>query len=93
VLATSASCTINLSFSPTAAGSASGTLTILSDAPTSPDHVSLSGTGAQPVVGTQPAVGTGGGGAIGSNVLVALALALAAGLRRRFVAQPMAGRH
>ena len=84
VLATSASCTIILSFSPTAAGSASGTLTVLSDAPTSPDHVSLSGTG------TQPAVSTGGGGAIGGNVLVVLALA--AGLRRRFAAQPIAGR-
>jgi hypothetical protein len=42
--------------------------------------------------GTQPVVGTGGGGAIGGNVLVALALALAAGLRRRFAAQQMAGR-
>jgi hypothetical protein len=92
VLAASASCTINLSFSPIAAGSASGILTVLSDAPTSPDHVSLSGTGAQPVVGTgtQPVVGTGGGGAIGGNVLVVLALA--AGLRRRFAAQEMAGR-
>ena len=101
VLASSASCTINLSFSPTAAGSASGTLTVLSDAPTSPDHVSLSGTGTQPAVvtgtqpaavtGTQPAAVIGGGGAIGGNVLVVLALA--AGLRRRFAAQPIAGRH
>jgi trimeric autotransporter adhesin len=93
VLATSASCTINLSFSPTAVGSASGTLTVLSDAPTSPDHVSLSGTGTQPPVGTstQPAAVIGGGGAIGGNVLVVLALA--AGLRRRFAAQPIAGRH
>src|SRR6185437_14159641 len=73
VLATSASCTINLSFAPIAAGSASGTLTVLSDALTSPDHVSLSGTG------TQPAMGTGGGGAIGGDVLAVLALA--AGLR------------
>ena len=79
VLASRASCTINLSFSPTAAGSASGTLTVLSSAPTSPDHVSLSGTG------TQPAVVTGGGGAMGGNELVVLALA--AGLRRRFAAQ------
>src|SRR6202044_907652 len=95
VLATSASCTINLSFSPTAAGSASGTLTVLSNAPTSPDHVSLSGTGTQPpvVTGTQPPVSTGGGGAIGGNVLVVLALVLAARLRRRFAAQPIAGRH
>ena len=86
VLASSASCTINLSFSPTAAGSASGTLSVLSNAPTSPDHVSLSGTGRQPA-----AVVTGGGGAIGGDVLVVLALA--AGLRRRFAAQPIAGRH
>jgi hypothetical protein len=93
VLATGAGCTINLSFSPTAAGSASGILTVLSDAPTSPNHVSLSGTGTQPAVvtGTQPTVVTGGGGAIGVNVLVVLALA--AGLRRRFAAQPVAGGH
>ena len=85
MLATRASCTINLSFSPTAAGSASGTLTVLTNAPTSPDHVSLSGTG------TSPAVVAGGGGAIGGNELMVLALALAAGLRRRFAAR--AGRH
>jgi hypothetical protein len=36
---------------------------------------------------------TGGGGAIGGNVLVALTLVLAAGLRRRFAAQPIPGRH
>src|ERR1700722_2454182 len=88
VLATSASCTINLSFSPTAAGSASGTLTVLSDAPTSPDHVSLSGTGTQPAVVTDPQPVVGGGGAIGGNVLVILALA--AGLSRRFAARPIA---
>lgn len=85
VLATSASCTINLSFAPIAAGSASGTLTVLSDALTSPDHVSLSGTG------TQPAMGTGGGGAIGGDVLAVLALAAGLRIRRRLAAQPMAG--
>jgi autotransporter-associated beta strand protein len=89
MLAAGASCTINLSFSPiaiggvtslfspTAASSASGTLTVLSDAPTSPDYVSLSGNRRH-------------GGAIGGDVLVVLALA--AVLRRRFAAQPMAGR-
>ncbi len=75
VLAARASCAINLIFSPTAAGGASGALTILSNAPTSPDHVSLSGTG------TPPPVGMGGGGSIGGDMLVVLALA--AGLRRR----------
>jgi len=49
VLASSASCTINLSFSPAAAGSASGTLTILSDAPGQPATVTLSGAGEQEV--------------------------------------------
>jgi autotransporter-associated beta strand protein len=78
VLAANASCTINLSFSPTAAGSARGALTVVSDAPTSPDQVSLSGNRRH-------------GGAMGGDVLVVLALA--AVLRRRFAAQPMAGRH
>jgi autotransporter-associated beta strand protein len=90
VLAVGASCTINLNFSPTATGSArnflslaaassaSGILTIVSDAPTSPDYVSLSGNRRY-------------GGAIGGDVLVVLALA--AVLRRRFATQPMAGRH
>ncbi len=39
------SCTILISFSPTAEGSAPGSVTITSDASSSPDHITLSGTG------------------------------------------------
>ncbi len=45
-LAASGTCTVDVTFSPTAVGVRTGTLTILSDAPTSPDVVSLGGTGA-----------------------------------------------
>jgi hypothetical protein len=44
-LAAGASCTVSVSFAPTAAGAASGTLTVASSAPGSPLTVPLSGTG------------------------------------------------
>ena len=44
-LAAGASCTINVTFTPTAAGARTGTLTITSNAPGSPTTASLSGTG------------------------------------------------
>jgi hypothetical protein len=44
-LAAGASCTVGASFAPTAAGSATGTLTVNSSAPGSPLTVALSGTG------------------------------------------------
>ena len=44
-LAASASCTINVTFTPTVAGVRSGAVTVTSDAPGSPHASSLSGTG------------------------------------------------
>ncbi len=44
-LAAGASCTINLTFSPTATGTRTGALTITDNAPGSPQTVSLNGTG------------------------------------------------
>ncbi len=44
-LAAGASCTVSVTFAPTAAGSASGTLSVNSSAPGSPLTVALSGTG------------------------------------------------
>ena len=38
-------CTLNLSFKPTASGTRSGTLTLVTDAPDSPHSISLTGTG------------------------------------------------
>jgi hypothetical protein len=55
-LAAGASCAINLTFTPTASGNRSGTLSITDDAPASPQTVSLSGTGTDFSVG----VATGG---------------------------------
>jgi hypothetical protein len=49
-VAAGASCTINVTFTPTAAGTLTGTVTVSSDAPDSPHVVSLSGTGIQAVV-------------------------------------------
>jgi hypothetical protein len=51
-LATSTSCTINVTFSPTTTGTRNGAITITSNASTSPDSVNLTGTG----TGPQPAV-------------------------------------
>ena len=49
-VAAGASCTINVTFAPTASGSRSGTVTITDSAPGSPRTVALAGTGAvQPV--------------------------------------------
>ena len=48
-VAAGASCTVGVTFSPTAVGSATGTLTFNDRAITSPQTVSLSGTGSAPV--------------------------------------------
>jgi hypothetical protein len=47
-LAAGASCTTNVTFSPAASGSRSGTLTIATSDPNGPTNVSLSGTGTAP---------------------------------------------
>jgi uncharacterized repeat protein (TIGR01451 family) len=47
-------CVINVTFSPTATGNRSGTLTISSNAASSPDTVALTGTGVAPVIGATP---------------------------------------
>jgi hypothetical protein len=52
-LAASASCTVNVTFTPTATGTQTGTLTLTDSDPSSPQTVSLSGTGA---AGTPQAV-------------------------------------
>ena len=46
------SCTVNVTFTPTVTGSASGTLSITDNASNSPQSVTLSGTGVQPVTVT-----------------------------------------
>jgi hypothetical protein len=48
-LTAGASCTVGLTFTPTATGSASGTLTFTDNASNSPQRVALSGTGTSPV--------------------------------------------
>jgi hypothetical protein len=48
-VAAGASCTVGVTFSPTTVGSATGTLTFTDNAVTSPQTVSLSGTGVAPV--------------------------------------------
>jgi hypothetical protein len=47
-------CTLNVTFSPTATGSRTGTLTLVDNTPTNPQLVSLSGTGIAPVVNLSP---------------------------------------
>ncbi|HEV2424698.1 MAG TPA: choice-of-anchor D domain-containing protein [Terriglobia bacterium] len=55
-VAPSALCTVSVTFAPTAGGGALGTLTITDNAPSSPQTVSLTGTGtASPIVTLTPA--------------------------------------
>ena len=54
VLAPNGTAEVDVAFAPTAAGPASGTLTITSTAQSSPDKVTLSGTGIAPVIAAQP---------------------------------------
>ncbi len=53
-VAVSGSCTLSVTFTPTAAGQRTGTLTIIDDAAGSPHVVSLSGTGSAAVVALSP---------------------------------------
>jgi hypothetical protein len=53
-LAANASCAINVTFRPTATGSRTGTLSIADNAVTSPQSISLTGTGTTPAVGLSP---------------------------------------
>jgi uncharacterized repeat protein (TIGR01451 family) len=53
-IAPNQTCVISVSFSPTATGGRSGTLTIKSNAVSSPDSVSLSGTGIAPLISVTP---------------------------------------
>src|SRR5439155_24325153 len=48
-IAAGATCTVGVTFSPTATGAATGTLTFTDDAANSPQAVSLAGTGSSPV--------------------------------------------
>jgi trimeric autotransporter adhesin len=51
-LAPLASCTINVTFTPSAAGNLMGTLAVTDDAPGSPQKIALSGIGAMPTTAT-----------------------------------------
>lgn len=53
-LAAGASCTVTVTFTPTAIGARSGTVTVTDDASTSPQTASLTGTGIAPVVSLTP---------------------------------------
>jgi hypothetical protein len=64
-----ASCTINVTFTPAASGSASGTVTVTDNAAGSPQVVSLTGTGAQttPGISFSPTSLTFGNQAVGTT--------------------------
>jgi hypothetical protein len=83
VLAPSASCAINLSFSPTAVGNFSGVLSLDSDAPGGPVDITLSGTAPGHQV---TATVAGGGGTISPA-----AVTVAEGQTQTFTVTPAAG--
>jgi hypothetical protein len=63
----SGTCVVHVTFQPTSTGGKSGTLTIPSDASTSPDTASLSGTGVQPAASLTPASKAYGDIQVGSS--------------------------
>jgi Cep192 domain 4/Abnormal spindle-like microcephaly-assoc'd, ASPM-SPD-2-Hydin/HYDIN/CFA65/VesB-like, Ig-like domain len=62
-----ATATLNVVFAPTARGSATGSVTVTSNANNSPLAVSLAGTGAQPALSITPASANFGSVAVGST--------------------------
>jgi Abnormal spindle-like microcephaly-assoc'd, ASPM-SPD-2-Hydin len=66
-LAVSASCTLNVSFKPTAAGTRTGTISIIDNAPDSPQTLSLTGTGTPPPVTVSPSSLTFSSQAVGTT--------------------------
>lgn len=54
VIASAASCTFDVTFSPLSDGAKNGSVSIPSDSVTSPDTVALSGSGVSPVLGMNP---------------------------------------
>jgi len=80
-LANGSTCTISVTYTPNAAGSDSATLTVSSNAPSSPDTVALSGTGIPPA--PKPTASRGGPGAFGPGSLLVMGLLLVLRLFRR----------
>jgi len=66
-LAAGQSSTFNVQFAPTATGSASGSISLVSDAPNSPSTIALSGTGVQPQLSVTPPSVTFGNVLVGST--------------------------
>ena len=66
-IAAGSSCTINVSFAPTASGSDSGTMSVTDNATGSPHTVSLSGTGTSPAITVSPNSLTFGNQVVGTT--------------------------
>lgn len=61
------SCTLNFTFTPTASGAASSTVTVTDSAPSSPQQIALSGTGTAPAASLSPSALTFSGQAVGTT--------------------------
>src|SRR3989454_974272 len=61
------SSTLSVQFAPTATGSASGSVSLVSDAPNSPSTIALSGTGEQPQLSVTPPIVSFGNVLVGST--------------------------
>jgi hypothetical protein len=73
-LAPNASCTINVTFTPTAIGSRTGALSVTDNASGSPQSVSLSGTGVAPLVCLSPAIINFAGHNVGTSSTLSVML-------------------
>src|SRR5437899_191410 len=66
-LAAGQSSSLSVQFAPTATGSASGSVSLVSNAPNSPSTIALSGTGVQPQLSITPASVTFGNAVVGTT--------------------------
>ena len=73
---TNGSCTLSVIFSPTAAGSATGTLTITDSAPGSTQTVALTGTGGTPSLGLGVASGGSASATVTAGAIATYALSI-----------------
>ncbi len=74
-LAAGQSSTLSVQFAPTAAGSVSGSISLVSDAPNSPSTIALSGTGVQPQLSVTPPSVSFGNAVVGTTNTQTITLA------------------
>src|SRR5207253_3072052 len=90
-LAAGQSSTLSVQFAPTATGSVSGSLSLVSNAPNSPSTIALSGTGVQPQLSVTPPSVSFGNVLVGSTGVQNLTLTNSGGANLTIAQDPVTG--